>query len=712
MRTTLFMLLMLALVACATPNATPTAVPQIPISATPNAKPTTKPAPTKTYPPTFPTATLRPESKASAGRYTNPENGIILNYPSNWETANGERDGDLAWFYPTERDVFTLLYVNTNPTNQSLEESARAAHANGLNGLNDIQLISEKSDHLNDGKATWVSEYQANRAGETLQFVMTSALHGRQLITIFQYGVPEAIDQRRTELTQLVQSLKLSSPLRYGIPEDQALLDLGGESDNPRSYDPAHAGGGRLIYSGLVSFTPAMQLAPDLAESWDVSADGTVYTFHLHPNARFHNGRPVTADDVIYSWDRAADPQTDSNSVLTYLGDIVGLAERHAGTATNISGLRAIDQHTLEVRIDAAKPYFVMKLTYLTAFVVDHANIATGPEWYRTPNGTGPYQLIRWDAGKVRIYQRFQAFYGDLPKIPYVIEQLYAGAALRLYETGDLDWTGIGGFALDRARDPKGPWYGQLREATSMCTNYIGLDSHQPPFDDLKVRQAFSQAIDRSRLAELAQGNVIPAQGLYPPALPGYRADLRGQQFDPQTARKLLAESRYGGQALPPIIFTSSGYGSDISGNQAALAQMWQQHLGVTIRFENLEPSRWEESMHAGRHGQLFSYGWCADYPDPENFADALFHSGAQQNLGGYSNAALDTLLERARIEPNITQRLVLYQQAEQMIVDDTAAIFLDHTRNFVLIQPRIAGYVLTPIGVPIERYLSIQQVP
>jgi ABC-type transport system substrate-binding protein len=213
-------------------------------------------------------------------------------------------------------------------------------------------------------------------------------------------------------------------------------------------------------------------------------------------------------------------------------------------------------------------------------------------------------------------------------------------------------------------------------------------------------------------LAELAQGNVIPAQGLYPPALPGYRADLRGQQFDPQAARKLLAESRYGGQTLPAIIFTSSGYGSDISGNEAALAEMWQKNLGVTIRFENIEPSRWDEVMHAGKHGQLFSYGWCADYPDPENFADALFHSGAQQNLGGYSNPALDTLLERARIEPHVDQRLALYQQAEQMIVDDTAALFLDHSRRFMLIQPRIAGYVLTPIGMPIERYLSIQPVP
>lgn len=702
----LLLLFLLALSACMPQVTAPTA-PNQALPGTP-----TSAAPTRAYAPTFPTATMHPVPKPAAGRYTNPDVGLSLTYPASWEAVAGERDGDLAWFYPAERDVLVLVYTSAKPAKQTVKEAASLAHANALAGLQNIQLISAQAETLSDGQALWNSEYQAERNGDTLYFILTSTIHNRQLVTVLQYGFPESIEQRRQALSKVVQSIKLTVPLHYGIPEDQALLELGGESDNPRDYDPAHSGGGSLIYSGLVTFTPAMVLAPDLAESWDISADGTRYTFHLHPNARFHNGRPVTAADVIYSWDRAADPATDSTSVLTYLGDIVGVAARHDGSAATIAGLRAIDDHTLEVQIDAAKPYFLMKLTFITTFIVDREAISTGPEWYHTPNGTGPYRLIRWEPGTVRIYQRYQDFYGQLPSIPYVIEQLFAGTALRMYETGDLDVTGIGGFALDRARDPQGPWYGQLREGVSMCTSYIGLDSHQPPFDDPQVRQAFALAVDRSRLADLAQGSLIPAQGLYPPALPGYRADLRGQRFDPQTARTLLDQSRYGGQPLPPITFTASGYGSDISGNQAALAEMWQQHLGVTIRFENLEPSRWDEAMHAGRHGQLFSYNWCADYPDPENFADVLFHSGAQQNLGGYSNSMLDTLLEQARIEPDVSQRLAMYQQAEQLLVDDTAAIFLGHSRYFVLIQPRIAGYVLTPIGVPIDRYLSIQQVP
>ncbi len=153
------------------------------------------------------------------------------------------------------------------------------------------------------------------------------------------------------------------------------------ESTNPRDYDPATTGtsGDKRLFSGLVSFDPRLNLVPDLAERWEVSPDGTVYTFFLRKNARFHNGRPVTAQDVIYSWTRAADPKLQSPTVLTYLGDIVGIREVNEGRAASVSGLKALDDHTLQVTIDAPKPYFLMKLTYPTAFVVDKANVESGP---------------------------------------------------------------------------------------------------------------------------------------------------------------------------------------------------------------------------------------------------------------------------------------------------------------------------------------------
>jgi oligopeptide transport system substrate-binding protein len=351
-----------------------------------------------------------------------------------------------------------------------------------------------------------------------------------------------------------------------------------------------------------------------------------------------------------------------------------------------------------------------MKLTFGTAYVVDRANVESGPEWYRTPNGSGPYKLIRWDRFKLQLYERNDDFYLDPPAIRFIVAQLFAGVSIRLYETGDIDITGVGPHDADRVRDPGERLSADLHEGVSMCTSFITFDATQPPFDDVKVRQAFELAVDKQRYIDVViQGKAIPARGPYPPALPGYNLDLKGLDFDPALARQRLSESKYGSvEKLPPIVFTSSGLGSDVDSDVAALAQMWQMHLGVTIEVENLESDKFFDKLHAGEHGQLFSYGWCADYADPENFADVLFHSDAQQNLGHYANPQLDALLEQARVERDVTRRIQMYQQAEQIIVDDAAGIFLDHSLSFVLVKPHIQGYVLSPIAVPLERWLSI----
>lgn len=497
------------------------------------------------------------------------------------------------------------------------------------------------------------------------------------------------------------------------IPRDQALYLLGGESTNPHDYDPAteHDWGNKLVFSGLVALDPSLKPVSDLAESWEVSSDGTVYTFTLRPNARFHDGRPVTAQDVVYSWERAADPATASDTVLTYLGDIVGVNEMHSGTAKHISGLQVLSDHVLKVTIDAPKPYFLYKLTMPVAFVLDQKNVSSGPDWYRTPNGTGPYKLIRWDSFKEMVYQRNEDFYLGPPSIPYVVVELNSGYGLQLYESGEIDMTGVGPADVGGVLDPANPLHADLHSGVDLCTDYVTFDVTQPPFDDVKVRQAFTMAVDRQKYVDVVMNGVgIPAKGLYPPALPGYQLSLAGLPYDPVQARQLLAASRYGGpQGLPVIVYSTAGFGSSIDPGVAALAQMWQQNLGVTVTIENIDPNKFSDLVYSGYHGQIFAGGWCADYPDPENFADVLFHTGAQQNTGKYSNPALDALLDQARIEPDASKRVALYQQAEQLIVQDAPAIFLMHDISYMLVKPYVKGYTWTPIDIPLERYLRIQ---
>ena len=199
------------------------------------------------------------------------------------------------------------------------------------------------------------------------------------------------------------QNVSAKNPLAQ---MNNALVLNGGESFNPRDYDPAttYSSGDKLAFSGLVSFDPQLNLTPDLAESWELSADGMTYTFHLRQNAKFHNGRPVTAQDVIYSWERAANPNLQSVTVVTYLGDIVGVRDMAQGKADHIAGIKALDDHTLQVTIDAPKPYFLLKLTYPTSFVVDKDNVESGQDWYRHPNGTGPYKLTEWTSNDRIVY--------------------------------------------------------------------------------------------------------------------------------------------------------------------------------------------------------------------------------------------------------------------------------------------------------------------
>lgn len=456
----------------------------------------------------------------------------------------------------------------------------------------------------------------------------------------------------------LTASAPNSLDFQYGIPLEQALVYNGGESANLRDYDPAttYSSGDKLVFSGLVQLDPNLNIRPDLAETWQVSADGTVYTFTIRDNANFHNGRKVTAQDVAFSWERAASPELASDTALTYLGDIVGVREKVLGEAETISGVKVIDERTLQVTIDAPKPYFLMKLTFPTSYVVDEENVAVGEEWVLQPNGTGPYKLVEWRSYEYILYEANYDFYLSAPAVPYVLVKLYAGDDVRLFETGEVDVAGVGLYSAERILDPTEPLNANLLTGVDLCTSYVVFDTTVPPFDDVNVRKAFSMAFDRQRYVEvLYRGLALPAVGLYPPGLPGFDYGLEGLPFDPEQARELLAQSKYGGPAgLPEIVYTNAGIGSYVGGNVAALAEMWEQYLGVRIKVENLDYNFYYEQIFSGNHGQIFDGGWCADYPDPENFADVLFHSGVPQIM-----AATPTPNSMPCLNPRASNRML-----------------------------------------------------
>jgi ABC-type transport system substrate-binding protein len=483
----------------------------------------------------------------------------------------------------------------------------------------------------------------------------------------------------------------------------------------PQTLDPATTRGGASgvvgsIFSGLARLDTDLQVKPGLAEGWDVSPDGLVYTFYLRQDAAFHDGRLVTAEDVIFSWERALDPATASDTAMTYLGDIVGAAEKNSGQSATVSGLEAVDSQTLAVHIDAPKVYFLSKLTYPVSFVVDRNNVSQD-DWDRQPNGTGPFTLQEWQDDEILILAANENFYLEPPSISHVVYLIGAGISLNLYEEGQIDLVGIGGNTLERAQDPNDPLYPDLRIGVDMCTGMIGFNSTVPPFDDPLVRQAFSYAIDRQRLISgLYKNNVLQAIGPLPPGMPGYTGQIEGYDYDPERARALLVQAGYPDPAdLPPITYTTSGYGS-VGSFVTAVITMWQEALDVTIEPVLIDPFNFLDELYSGNTGSIYSHGWCADYPDPENFLDILFHTGSQQNLGGYSNPEIDRLLEQARIEPDVASRMALYTQIEQLIVNDAPAVFTTHSLSAELVKPRLQNYILTPIGVAQWQQVSLQE--
>ena len=506
----------------------------------------------------------------------------------------------------------------------------------------------------------------------------------------------------------LLLSCNFASRLRQsgsaGNYDRSTTLFLSGSQ--PRTLDPATTLGGPdgplgHIFSGLTTLDTSLQVQPELAAGWTVSDDGLVYTFYLRKDAVFHNGRSLTANDVITSWERAADPATGSDTAQTYLGDIAGAAEKLNGRSTHISGLRALDDHTLEVRLNAPVVYFLSKLAYPVAYVVDQENVSQS-NWEYQPNGTGPFKLTTWQDDTLLVLERNELYYGELPQVQHVVYDLGPNLPLSQYETGEIDLIGIGGAALERARDANSPFYDQLQTGVSMCTDTIGLNNQRPPFDDVRVRQAFNYALDKKLLIDtFSNGNGLAATGPLPPGMPGFRGDHDGYPYNPEKARQLLAEAGYATPAdLPALTYTTSGYG-DVGGYETAVITLWQQNLGVTIEPVVIEPFTFYDELYAGNVGHIYSSGWCADYPDPQNFLDILYHSASRQNVGGYANAEVDALLEQARVERDITTRLALYADIERRIIEDAPVVFISYGETAVLVSPDIQNYVLTPIGVP-----------
>ena len=648
------------------------------------------------------------------GLYRNSTYGFSLSYPPSWTlTETGERAPIIEINGPNGLPIARVFLGYLSEVTSCQEHGH--SFTEYVKEFPGSQIISEGEIILADTTPAYQVVYVIPDEGDEIKGKYVCAIRRTQVFEILAFSLKEDFETNKASIDSLVSSFRLEESRPLGISREDSLTmwDVG-----PITLDPAIAREVRSaryireIFSGLVTLDQDLQVVPDIAESWKVSGDGTTYTFYLRKGVRFHDGKEVKADDFKYSLERACDSETGSPTAETYLGDIVGVKEMLDGESEEISGVKVIDDYTLQITIDAAKAYFLAKLTHSPAFVVDRTNVQSGEKWWQAPNGTGPFRLRKWKEDELLILEQNDIYYQEPTKVKYAVFRLWGGIPMRMYETGETDVTDVYLADIERVLDPSNPLNQELISTPELSLHYIGFNATKPPFDDAKVRQAFCHAIDKDKIIEVVfKGTVTQADGILPRGMPGYNENLRGLSFDVDRAKELIRQSKYKDvSTLPEITFTTSGRGI-VSDLNAALIEMWRENLGVEVQIRQLEPEIYFQVIKEEKD-ELYVSGWVADYPDPENFLDVLFDTGSEENTGEYSNHEVDALLEQARVEQDVTARIRLYQEIEQMLVNDAACLPLFFDVNYVLVKPYVEDYVVTPMGVLTLKGVSLEKTP
>jgi oligopeptide transport system substrate-binding protein len=485
---------------------------------------------------------------------------------------------------------------------------------------------------------------------------------------------------------------------------------------DPETLDPARISDiysrsvSQQIFDGLVQFDQTLTITPALAEFWKAARDGLTWTFTLRKGVRFHHGREVTAEDVVYSLTRLLDPRIRSGAADLF-STIKGAREFREGRVKTVAGLVAQDRYTVQITLDEAVAPFVAVLAVGHAKIVPKDVVEQlGDAFGTQPVGTGPFKLERWDRGKEISLVANAEYFGGSPRLSRLVYRIFLGeqfdAMYAEFLRGNLEDTPVP--PREDRRSLSGPRYIYVKRPM-ISVRFYGLNTRLKPLDDRRVRQALLYAINREAIIdEVFLGRYTPAHGILPPGTLGFNPRLRGYPYDAQRARALLAEAGYAnGREVAPITIWSS-----------------VKHEGVTREYEEIKrylnavgvPSEiryltdWPSYSLALAEGRLpvFVYAWYADVPDPDNFLFKLFHSKSPRNFFRYSNPAVDDLLVAARNARDIQRRVELYQRAEQLVLDDAPVIPMMHHTYERLFQPYVRSVEVNGLGDP---YIPLRKI-
>ncbi|MFZ1468013.1 MAG: ABC transporter substrate-binding protein [Paracoccaceae bacterium] len=477
----------------------------------------------------------------------------------------------------------------------------------------------------------------------------------------------------------------------------------------------------KSLYDGLMDYVPGTTtLRPGLAESYEISADGLVYTFKLRAGVKFHNGREMTADDVKYSLDRTTNPATQSPGAGFY-ASIAGFDEAGEG---GLSGVEVVDPLTVKITLSRPDATFLHVLALNFASVVPKEAVEEfGDDFGKNPVGTGAYKMTEWTLGQRLVFDKNPDYWISgvpyLDQIVFEVGQEPVVALLRL-QNGEVDVPGDGippAKFTEVMADPEQA--ARVVQGGQLHTGYITLNVTTPPFDQVEVRRAVNMAINKDRIVQIINGRAVPANQPLPPTMPGYTKDYKGYPYDVEGAQKLLTEAGL-----------ADGFETDLyvmnTDPNPRIAQAIQQDLaaiGITANIQSLAQANVIEAGGAGTAPMIWSggMGWIADFPDPSNFYGPILGcAGAEAggwNWSKYCNADLDAMAVAAdsMFDPaKSDERLKMWSDVYMGVMDDAPWVPVFNEERYTMKSERMGGedaLYVDPVSIPVNYdYVWVKQ--
>jgi oligopeptide transport system substrate-binding protein len=496
-------------------------------------------------------------------------------------------------------------------------------------------------------------------------------------------------------------------------PRGDQSLALAAPPDAPATLDPAFARDigttfiVRQLFRGLTRLDNDLQPVPELADRIEISGNGLIYMFHLREAAKFQDGSQITASDVVFSLTRALDPRIAGEDASqlggpTFLAGIEGAGELISGQTGELSGISALDEQTVEIRLARSESTFLMKLASVPASVVDAEQVRASSEWWAAPNGSGPFRLAEWIQGERLVFQPSEHYFAGLPALTSVEFRLGQNAAqpFNLYQAGEIEIASVDLTGIERVLAPESGLSEEVVVTPQFALEYVAFRTDVEPMDDPHIRRAVQFGFDKEKIASVAfDGHVEAACGLIPTGMLEVDWPCNDLPFDLEAAKSEIALSRYGSAENVPPIEIYIG----LSGAGRTMADVFrdslEQNIGLQVDVVAIELPQFLSGLYSHEYPAYEVY-WSADYPDPESLLWTLFSSESKDNYTDYHNQRFDDALANAAAEQDPAKRIDFYVEAQQILVDDAVILPLYYDVSYTVVKRYVEGLEVTPIGI------------